>query len=44
VELDVRVERNLLLDGKLLQLGQEVAGHGQQEQRVAERQGGRGAS
>lgn len=44
VELDVRVQRDVLLDGELLQLGQQIARHGEQQQRVAERQGGRRAA
>ena len=41
MELDVRVERNELLQGHLSDAGDEVPTHGQQEDRVAERQGGR---
>ena len=42
VKLNVGVQRDVLLNGKLLQLGQEVPGHGQQQQTVAEgERGGR---
>nr|CAD7199333.1 unnamed protein product [Timema douglasi] len=44
VELDVGVQGDVLLHGELLQLGQQVPRHGQQEEAVAEREGGRGAS
>lgn len=40
VERYVRVERYVLLYGEVLQLGQQVPGHGQQQQAVAERQRG----
>ena len=40
VELDVRVDGDVLVDRVVLHERQDVAGHGQQEQGVAERQGG----
>ena len=40
MELDVRVDRQVLLDRVVLHHGQDVAGHGQQEQGVAEGEGG----
>lgn len=42
VELDVSVERNVLLDGELLELGEEVTRHGDQQQAVAEGEGSGG--
>lgn len=42
VELDVSVERNVLLDGELLELGEEVTRHGDQQQAVAEGEGSSG--
>lgn len=44
VKLDVGIEWDILLDGELLQFGQQVARHGQQQEAVAEREGGSGAS
>lgn len=38
VERNVRVERYVLLYGEVLQFGQQISGHGQQQQTVAERQ------
>lgn len=43
VELDVRVEGDVLLGRELLELGQGVAAHGQQQEAVAEGQGRRRA-
>ena len=40
VEGNVRIQRNVLLDGKFLEFGQEVARHGQQEEGVVEGEGG----
>lgn len=40
VERYVRVERYVLLYGEVFQLGQQVPGHGQQQQAVAERERG----
>ncbi|CAN7998629.1 unnamed protein product, partial [Ixodes pacificus] len=40
VELDVRVERDVLLERELSDLGDQVAAHGEQQQGVAERQRG----
>lgn len=39
VELNVRVERDVLLDWEFLQFGQKIPRHGEQQQRVTERQG-----
>jgi len=44
VERYVRVQRYVLLHGEVFQFGQQVSGHGQQQQTVAERQRGRGPS
>lgn len=41
--LDVRVQRNVLLETEVLELGDEVPGHREQKQRVAEGQGSGGA-
>ena len=41
VELDVGVQRDVLLDGVFFEFGQKVARHGQQEETVAEGEGGR---
>lgn len=38
VELDMSVQRYVLLDGKLFQLRQQVSGHGEQQDAVAEGQ------
>lgn len=42
VELDVSVKRNVLLDGELLELGEEVTRHRDEQQAVAEGEGSGG--
>lgn len=44
VERYVRVQRYVLLYGEVFELGQQVPGHGEQQQTVSERQRGRGPS
>jgi len=38
MKLNVSIKRNVLLDGKLFELGEEVSRHGQQQEAVAERE------
>ena len=40
VELEAGVEGDVLVQGQLLHLGDQVLGHGQQEEAVAEGEGG----